>query len=51
MFTGKYTLDAPPGGPRKAVFQALKATPDYDNLLATMKMLLDTATLVSRRWL
>jgi pyridoxine 4-dehydrogenase len=37
MLTGKYTLDAPPGGPRKAVFQALKQTPDYDNLLATMK--------------
>jgi pyridoxine 4-dehydrogenase len=37
MLTGKYTLDAPPGGPRKAVFQALKTTPDYDNLLASMK--------------
>jgi pyridoxine 4-dehydrogenase len=37
MLTGKYTLDAPPGGPRKAVFQALKQTPDYDNLLAAMK--------------
>jgi pyridoxine 4-dehydrogenase len=37
MLTGKYTLDAPPGGPRKAVFKALKQTPDYDNLLATMK--------------
>jgi pyridoxine 4-dehydrogenase len=37
MLAGKYTLDAPPQGPRKAVFQALKSTPDYDNLLATMK--------------
>jgi pyridoxine 4-dehydrogenase len=37
MLTGKYTLDAPPQGPRQALFKALKTTPDYDNLLATMK--------------
>lgn len=37
MLTGKYTLDAPPQGPRKGLFKNLKTTPDYDNLLATMK--------------
>jgi pyridoxine 4-dehydrogenase len=37
MLTGKYTADNPPKGPRKSLFQSLQATPDYDNLLATMK--------------
>jgi pyridoxine 4-dehydrogenase len=37
MLTGKYTLEKPPQGPRKALFERLKSTPDYDNLLNTMK--------------
>jgi pyridoxine 4-dehydrogenase len=35
--TGKYSIDMPPKGPRNSLFQSLQATPDYDNLLATMK--------------
>ena len=37
MLTGKYTLEKPPQGPRKAVFEKLLTTPDYQNLLDTMK--------------
>jgi pyridoxine 4-dehydrogenase len=37
MLTGKYSVDNPPSGPRKSLFQSLQATPDYDNLLATMR--------------
>jgi pyridoxine 4-dehydrogenase len=37
MLTGKYTPDNKPPGPRKGLYEQLTATPDYDNLLATMK--------------
>lgn len=37
MLTGKYTRDKPPRGPRKAIYEQLLTTPDYENLLATMK--------------
>ena len=37
MLTGKYSVENPPSGPRKSLFQSLQSTPDYDNLLATMK--------------
>ena len=37
MLTGKYTASNPPSGPRKAIFQKLSASPDYQNLLNTMK--------------
>ena len=36
MLTGKYTPESPPGGPRKAVYDKLLSTPDYNNLLAIM---------------
>lgn len=37
MLTGKYTKEnPPPQGPRKAIFQKLLTTPDYQNLLDTM---------------
>jgi pyridoxine 4-dehydrogenase len=37
LLTGKYTLGAPPQGPRKKIYEKLLTTPDYENLLATMK--------------
>lgn len=37
MLGGKYTPDAPPTGPRKSLYQKLLTTPDYENLLATMR--------------
>ena len=37
LLTGKYTDDNPPSGFRKTLYQQVKKTPDYDNLLATMK--------------
>mmetsp|Transcript_12431 Transcript_12431/g.16335 ORF Transcript_12431/g.16335 Transcript_12431/m.16335 type:complete len:432 (+) Transcript_12431:113-1408(+) len=37
MLTGKYTADSPPSGPRKGVFEKLNTSPDYQNLLSTMK--------------
>jgi pyridoxine 4-dehydrogenase len=36
MLTGKYTPDYKPSGPRKAVYDRLMTTPDYDNLLQVM---------------
>mmetsp|Transcript_18123 Transcript_18123/g.49451 ORF Transcript_18123/g.49451 Transcript_18123/m.49451 type:complete len:423 (+) Transcript_18123:37-1305(+) len=37
MLTGKYTADNLPKGPRKKVFEKLNASPEYHDLLATMK--------------
>jgi pyridoxine 4-dehydrogenase len=37
MLTGKYTKENPPQGPRKAIYEKLESTPDYQNLLNTMK--------------
>ncbi|EEC43910.1 predicted protein [Phaeodactylum tricornutum CCAP 1055/1] len=38
FLTGKYTKESdPPKGPRKSVYTSLLSTPDYENLLATMK--------------
>ncbi|GKY96825.1 hypothetical protein MPSEU_000641700 [Mayamaea pseudoterrestris] len=37
MLTGKYSADNLPSGPRKAVYKALAATPDYEGLLGTMR--------------
>ena len=37
FLTGKYTEANPPSGPRKALFKQLLTTPDYANLLETMK--------------
>ena len=37
MLTGKYTDSSPPQGPRKSIYDKLKSTPDYDNLLSVMK--------------
>ncbi|GAX15402.1 hypothetical protein FisN_8Lh302 [Fistulifera solaris] len=41
MLTGKYTMERPPQGPRKLIFDKLKSTPDYDNLLRTMQEIAD----------
>ncbi len=41
MLTGKYTPERPPQGPRKLIFEKLKSTPDYDNLLRTMQEIAD----------
>ena len=37
MLTGKYSKEAPPQGPRKGLYEKLSSTPDYENLLTTMK--------------
>lgn len=37
MLGGKYTPDQPPSGPRKAVYERLMSTPEYSELLETMK--------------
>ena len=37
MLTGKYTPENPPKGPRKELYKKLTTTPDYENLLATMR--------------
>lgn len=37
MLTGKYSLDNLPQGPRSAVYKKLSTTPDYENLLSTMR--------------
>lgn len=37
MLAGKYTPEAKPSGPRKGLYEKLITTPDYGNLLATMK--------------
>lgn len=37
MLTGKYTKENPPQGPRQKIYEKLLTTPDYANLLATMK--------------
>jgi len=38
MLTGKYSLEKMPSGPRKIIFEQLLTTPDYQNLLDTMKI-------------
>jgi pyridoxine 4-dehydrogenase len=37
--TGKYTAEKLPGGPRKSIGQKLFSTPDFANLLDTMKLI------------
>lgn len=37
MLGGKYTRENPPQGPRKSIYEKLMSTPDYENLIATMK--------------
>jgi len=37
MLAGAYTPDKPPQGPRKGLYEKLTSTPDYENLLSTMR--------------
>lgn len=37
MLTGKYTPESAPSGPRQAVYKKLLTTPDYENLLGSMR--------------
>jgi pyridoxine 4-dehydrogenase len=37
MLTGKYTPESKPSGPRKAVYEKLITSADYENLLAVMR--------------
>lgn len=41
FLTGKYNQDNLPAGPRQGLFKQLLSTPDYENLLATMKQISD----------
>lgn len=41
MLTGKYTPENKPSGPRQKLYDDLLKTPDYENLLATMKDVAD----------
>jgi len=41
FLTGKYNADNLPEGPRQTIFKQLLSTPDYENLLATIKQVAD----------
>lgn len=41
FLTGKYNEDNLPSGPRQGLFKQLLSTPDYENLLSTMKLISD----------